>query len=298
MKKFLFPFALLFAASIIFTACRDNEPCLSVTDVTLNRTTLELVIGETETLIATVMPEDADDKTVTWTSGNETIAKVDENGVVTAVSEGFTTITVRAGTQVATCWIRVIDGVRINDVIWATRNVDAPGTFAQNPRDAGMLFQWNRRVGWSSENPMINSDGGTTWDNSYSTSVFFLNDPCPEGWRVPTREELQSLVDAGSTWSWGNQMTQTLGGRYFGTAPNQIFLPAAGFRSNFHSGALDDVGTNGLYWSETFYPQLGGTFAHSLRFDGSFNKVLGIPRAEGLSVRCVADEMVYISTPD
>ena len=39
------------------------------------------------------------------------------------------------------------DGVVINGVRWATRNVDKPGTFAANPEDAGMLYQWNRKVG-------------------------------------------------------------------------------------------------------------------------------------------------------
>ena len=34
-------------------------------------------------------------------------------------------------------------GVLINGVCWATRNVDAPGTFAENPEDPGMMYQWN-----------------------------------------------------------------------------------------------------------------------------------------------------------
>ncbi|MDR1808976.1 MAG: hypothetical protein LBR34_01040, partial [Prevotella sp.] len=58
------------------------------------------------------------------------------------------------------------DGVVINGVCWATRNVDAPGTFAETPESAGMFYQWNRSLGWSSSNPLVNSNGGTTWDNS------------------------------------------------------------------------------------------------------------------------------------
>ncbi|MDR1809513.1 MAG: hypothetical protein LBR34_03800, partial [Prevotella sp.] len=57
-------------------------------------------------------------------------------------------------------------GVVINGVRWATRNVDAPGTFAATPESAGMFYQWNRSLGWSSSNPLVNSNGGTTWDNS------------------------------------------------------------------------------------------------------------------------------------
>ena len=56
------------------------------------------------------------------------------------------------------------EGVVINGVKWATRNVDKPGTFAANPENAGMLFQWNRRVGWSANDPMVNSNGDVTWN--------------------------------------------------------------------------------------------------------------------------------------
>jgi len=56
------------------------------------------------------------------------------------------------------------EGVIINGIKWATRNVDKPGTFAAKPEDAGMFYQWNRRVGWSATDPMINSNGGTDWD--------------------------------------------------------------------------------------------------------------------------------------
>ncbi len=40
-------------------------------------------------------------------------------------------------------------GVEINGITWATSNVDASGTFAQKPEDAGKLYQWNRSVAYS-----------------------------------------------------------------------------------------------------------------------------------------------------
>ena len=61
--------------------------------MTLNKTTLDLKVGDTETLIATVIPEDAEDKTVTFTSSDESIAKVTpKQGKVEALAEGNTTI--------------------------------------------------------------------------------------------------------------------------------------------------------------------------------------------------------------
>ena len=79
-----------------------------VTGVTLNKTSTSLYVGDTETLTATVAPDNATDKTVTWTSSNPSVATV-ENGVVTAVSAGTATITVTTddGTKTATCTVTV-----------------------------------------------------------------------------------------------------------------------------------------------------------------------------------------------
>ena len=63
------------------------------TSVILNQTEASLTEGETLQLTATVLPEDATDKTVTWTSSDENIATVDQNGLVTAVAVGTATIT-------------------------------------------------------------------------------------------------------------------------------------------------------------------------------------------------------------
>ena len=79
-------------------------------------------------------------------------------------------------------------GVVINGIRWATCNVDMPGTFAENPESFGMFYQWGRSVGWSSTDPMINSNGGTEWDSDFYRGNTWTraNNPCPRGWRVPT----------------------------------------------------------------------------------------------------------------
>ena len=85
-----------------------------VSNITLNQTTVTLVEGESLTLTATVAPDDATDKTVTWSTSDATIATV-ENGVVTAVAAGTATITAKAGDKEATCVVtvksRVPDGI-------------------------------------------------------------------------------------------------------------------------------------------------------------------------------------------
>ena len=67
-------------------------PTLS-TSIALNQTTATLEVTETITLIATILPENATDKSVEWSSSDETVAVVDENGVVTAISIGEAVIT-------------------------------------------------------------------------------------------------------------------------------------------------------------------------------------------------------------
>ena len=83
-----------------------NAKVIPATGIALDKTTAELTEGETLTLTATVSPEDATDKTVTWTSSDETVATV-KDGVVTALKSGKVTITVKAGDVSATCEITV-----------------------------------------------------------------------------------------------------------------------------------------------------------------------------------------------
>ena len=80
---------------------------IAVTSVSLNRTELTLEIGATETLVATVKPDNASDKSVSWSSSNESIAVV-ENGRVTGISTGTATITARAGDKQATCTVTCV----------------------------------------------------------------------------------------------------------------------------------------------------------------------------------------------
>lgn len=79
-----------------------------VTGVTLNKTSTSLYVGDTETLTATVAPDNATNKNVTWSTSDANVATV-ENGVVTAVSAGTATITVTTedGGKTATCTITV-----------------------------------------------------------------------------------------------------------------------------------------------------------------------------------------------
>ena len=82
-------------------------PVLPVS-ITLNHEEASVFIGETVQLTATVIPDNTTDKTITWTSSNESIATVDDNGLVTAVGVGECEITATCQNVSATCHITAL----------------------------------------------------------------------------------------------------------------------------------------------------------------------------------------------
>ncbi|MDR0907275.1 MAG: leucine-rich repeat domain-containing protein [Rikenellaceae bacterium] len=99
-----------------------------VTDVTLDKETLTLTEETSKTLEAIIVPEDASNKDVEWTSSDETIATVDAEGKVTAVKEGTATIIVTTadGGKTATCEVTVEPGI---DLL-STEYIPDPGFLA------------------------------------------------------------------------------------------------------------------------------------------------------------------------
>ena len=85
-----------------------------VTSVTINTSTVTLKVGETVQLFAEVLPEDVINAAVTWTSSNETVAAVDEDGQVTALGEGSAKITAKSGGKSDVCTITVNKEEKIN----------------------------------------------------------------------------------------------------------------------------------------------------------------------------------------
>lgn len=94
----------------------DDEP-IHVSGVTLNKTSVTVYTYSTLQLTATISPSDAEDKTVTWSSSNPSIASVDENGKVKALKTGTATITVTTtdGGHTASCTVKVITYVPTPD---------------------------------------------------------------------------------------------------------------------------------------------------------------------------------------
>ena len=79
---------------------------IEVESVTLDEEKITIAIGETVTLTATVKPDDAYDKTVTWSTSDTEVAAI-KNGTVTGLAEGTAVITATAGEQAASCIVKV-----------------------------------------------------------------------------------------------------------------------------------------------------------------------------------------------
>ena len=139
---------------------------VNVTEVTLDRTELTLTEGEAETLTATVKPDNADNRKVTWSSDKTEIATVDGAGKVTAVKAGEAVITVTTedGGRTATCKVTVkakvvpVTGVDVKP--WSV-TIGANGTTKLTCTVAPSNAT-NRNVRWESDNPSVatvDSDG-------------------------------------------------------------------------------------------------------------------------------------------
>lgn len=87
--------------------CKVNVVGIPVDNVILSKSSLELTIGESATLTATVLPADADSRQVFWSSSDEAIVTVDENGNVSSVGIGQADIIARAGNMEAECHVTV-----------------------------------------------------------------------------------------------------------------------------------------------------------------------------------------------
>jgi len=94
MKKRIIVLPILL--SLMVSGCANSgasQEAIHPSEIILNKNSLELYPGDTFTLTASVLPEDADNKEVTWSSENSEIASVDNAGLVSALKEGKTTIT-------------------------------------------------------------------------------------------------------------------------------------------------------------------------------------------------------------
>ena len=291
-----------------FTASCSVTVLQKAESITLDNKSLEIYVGEEPiTLTATVLPENTNDKSVTWTSSNNSVATVDENGKVTGVFSGKITITVKTndGSDLSdTCEVTVkmrtdsngheyFDLGLPSGLKWATMNVGAT-----KPEEYGEYFAWGETqpktvYSWSTYkwyNGSKNTQTKYNTNSSYGTvdnkTVLDPEDDAAHvnwggSWRMPTVEECEELINK-CTWTWTTQ--NGVNGRLV-TGPNgkSIFLPAAGRRDDISS-----AGAKGYYWSSSLYSD-NPSYAYYVYFNSDRVFRNSSSRYHGQSIRPVSE---------
>jgi uncharacterized protein YjdB len=151
--------------------CTVKVSIMPVASITLNITEKTLEEGETVNLTASVLPANASNKSLAWTSSDENVATVDANGLVTAVKEGTATITAKAndGSNVsAQCTINVSDSfIFVSKIslekMQVTLNIGETATLNVTIEPANAT---NKEIAWKSSNPSI-----ATVENGVVTAI-------------------------------------------------------------------------------------------------------------------------------
>ena len=159
------------------TSTKPAAP-VAVSSVGLNSTSITLKNIRNYKLTATVSPSNASNKTITWTSSNGNVAKVDQNGNVTAVNEGTATITAKSNNgKTATCKVTVINpasvavsSVGLNSTSITLKNIrNYKLTATVSPSNAS-----NKTITWTSSNSnvaRVDVNGNVTAVNAGTATI-------------------------------------------------------------------------------------------------------------------------------
>ena len=284
-----------------------------VQSISLNKTELTLQVGQQFELIATILPENATNKQVSWASSARSYQlSLADNGlscVIGAVAECEATITVRSADNpaqlYATCKVTVTGGSSDpgEEVVdlglpsglkWRGWNVGA-----SKPEEYGNYYAWaetSPKSSYSSSNykykatdygdgmivyakydpTPIHGDGKTVLEAEDDAASVNLGN----GWRTPTFNEFKELRE-NCTWAW---TTRNGVNGMLVTGPNgkSIFLPGGGWYTNT---TLTGKTTYGSYWTATG----SGDIAHAVDFANGYVDKAVLARSDGRSVRPVKD---------
>jgi len=322
MKKLSILAVSLLALAGAIISCKPQEQAnVPVQSVSLDKAELELTAGETGDLKATVLPANATNRSVNWTSSDENVATVSQTGSVSAVAAGSANITVTTldGGLTASCAVTVkrlipegaVDLGLPSGLLWASCNVGA-----SKPEEFGDYFAWgDPEVYYTSKDPIVwkpGKEAGYEYEaykwckgtentiTKYSCTAKFgyngfvdnknVMDPEDDPahvhlggkWRTPTLEELSELMK--NKWEW---TTRNGVSGYLVTSNNgnSIFLPAAG-GWKAEGQAWPDMGRYMICEAEKERPQFCFVLAFSsTQAMGGW----GMPRCRGMAVRPVCD---------
>lgn len=280
---------------------------IPVNSISLEQSNLELTVGSSTMLKATILPDNATNKSVSWSSSNPSVATVSSTGEVKGIAKGNAIITVKTedGGKTATCNVTVKESSAFDvvdlglSVNWASSNIGAT-----KPEESGTYYAWGETSGktnfsWENYKWLDPSsytltkycgdpeygyngyvDSKTKLDNADDVARTILGD----GWRMPTRAEFEELFNPKNctvVWEELNgvnvvKLTSLKNGKV-------LYLPAVGI---YDEDTLYYSGTYGAYWTSTFSPD-DPTNAFFFTFDSSTHNTDTGYRYRGCPVRAV-----------
>ena len=282
---------------------KDEAEFVPVVSVTIDKSSLSMEVGKTETISATITPSNANHNTAFWCSDNTDVAVVDQNGNVTAIAEGTANITAMAGMQVATCIVTVtsarvpqegdyIDeyginhgqGIEIDGVVWAPVNCGYHATDFKY----GKLYQWGRKYGQGYDGVLYDSDGNEVGEYFDAITPSLVSGPVSllEGESYSNSNFIYSGSDWLSTKNdklWNLGVDETPIRTEYDPCPEGWRVPTyseLNQLSKHHSTWTIEGGQSG-YWycgskqyskdaSQIFLPAAGHTLAHNYRGKGGY----------------------------
>ena len=272
---------------------QDNSVLIPVQSVTLNITSLTLSLGASETLSSTITPSNANHQSAHWWSDDPEVATVDQNGNVTPVSAGTTTIYAMAGMQVAACEVTVksdsksgdyIDeygvnhgkGVAIGMAIWAPVNCGYHATDFKY----GKLYQWGRKYGQGYSGALYDGDLNYLGDYSDSEAPSILSGPVSLSTGQSKANEDKFYYASSDPWDWCSPQDHELWNSGSESAPVKTeydpcpegwrvptYAELAELTNNYSSWTIADNGQMGIWFSgpnlytasvpQVFFPAAG-----------------------------------------
>ncbi len=239
---------------------------IEVTSLSLNRSSLYMKLGETETLKADVEPWEATDKTIIWSSSDPTVASVDDTGTITALKEGSSIIQVQCGNCKQTCfvWVHNAPTGAVDLGIVVTREDGTTYKLYWSSSEVLSYVAWGEtqtKSNYSQSSYKWMSNGKITkycltkdkdlwggYGNPDGKTVLDLEDDPAHvklggKWRTPTKEEMDALIKQ-CTWE-----------AYYGTlkATSKVNGMSIRFPSNGYKNGegITDRSRSGRYWTST-----------------------------------------------
>ena len=213
-----------------------------VTGVSLSNDSLTLDVGGTKELIATITPETATDKNLTWASDAEGVATVDQNGEVNAVAPGTANITVTTqdGSHTATCAVTVtqpVTGVTLDPTSLSLFTGDtATLTATVEPENAT-----NKNVTWSSDDTSVATVDATGKVTAVSAGTATITVTTVDQSKTATCEVTVAAATVPVT---GVTLSQNEAHLYYNRTPNTLTLTATVAPDNATNKAVTWTSSN------------------------------------------------------